>query len=78
MSYRLAEATFNDHENLDDINVYQTNIVFSARKLAEASFNDHENLDDINNYQINIVFSARKLVEASLNGVQLKPRFGRY
>jgi len=49
---------------LDDINNYQINIVFSARKLAEASFNETWGLDDINNYQLNIVFSARKLAEA--------------
>jgi len=44
------QSSFNEHENLDDINVYQINIVLSARKLAEASFNEHENLDDINVY----------------------------
>ena len=69
MARKLAEASFNDIGNLDDINIYQIIIVLSARKLAETSFNDIGNLDDINIYQIIIVFSARKLAEASFNNI---------
>ena len=39
---KLAEASFVETWDLDDINNYQINIVLSARKLAEASFNKHK------------------------------------
>ena len=45
---KLAEASFNEHKNLDDINVYQINIVLSALELAQVASNKHKKLDDIN------------------------------
>ena len=63
---KLAEASFNETKNLDDIWYLPNLCIFSARKLAKASFNETKNLDDIDIYQINIVLSSRKLAEASL------------
>ena len=52
--------------DLDNINNYQINIVFSDSLRAGVSLNEHKKLNDIIDYQINIVLSARKLAEASL------------
>jgi len=56
---KLAEVSFNETENLEDINIYQIIIVLSARKLAEALFNETENLDDINIYQIYVSIGSQ-------------------
>jgi len=64
--------------DLDDINNYQINIVFAARKLAEALLDvidEYKKLDDINNYQINIVLLVRKITEVLPNIIRLT-KFG--